>query len=162
MSTHSALRGCEYFFCPRGSHFAALVSYHTYVSQCPSPISSPHNELHAPAHLSSSVEQLRYSEQFTSGEAQALFQYCREREEAAHKYFQKHHLVLCLQVVTTVCNFNILPRLLKGWKGRRGTQSSPRLLSPSLANLQASQRSWNISRQNLVIQKYSYSNPETS
>lgn len=32
--THSALRDCEFFFCPRGSHFAAQVSYHTCVSQC--------------------------------------------------------------------------------------------------------------------------------
>lgn len=105
-----------------------------------SPISSVLNELHAPAHLSSIVEQFRYSEQFTSREAQALFHYCQRREQAAHKHFQKHHLVLYLQV-TTVCNFNVLPRLLKGWKGKRGTQSSLRLLSSSLVIMQASQRS---------------------
>lgn len=70
MVTHAALRGCEYFFCHRGSCFAAQASYHTYISHCQgqSPISSLHNELHAPARLSSNVEQLRYSEQFTTGE----------------------------------------------------------------------------------------------
>lgn len=70
-----ALKCCKYFFCLRGSHFAAQVSYHTCASQClakPSPISSVLNELCGPAHLSSTVEQFRYSEQFTSWEARAI------------------------------------------------------------------------------------------
>lgn len=131
-------QGLQIFFLSQGFSFccSSLLS-HTCKSMprsSLSPISSLLNELHAPAHLSSIVEQFRYSEEFTSWEARALFHYCYRREEAVHKHFQKNHLDLCLQVVTTVCSFDILPRFLKGWKGRRGTQNSPRLLFPLSGN----------------------------
>lgn len=108
-----------------------------------SPISSLRNELHAPAHLTNNhnIEQFRYSKQFTSGKHELYFTIARE--QAACKCFQKRNLVLRLQVVTTACNFSALPRSSKGWRGKDlwgGTQSSPKLLSPSLALMQASQK----------------------
>lgn len=143
----SAPRGCEYFFCHRGSLFAAEVFYHTYVSKCRgqayllfllytmnfmllhiSPITVTSSSLDT----QSSLQVGRHELYFTIA-----------REQAACKCFQKRNLVLRLQVVTTACNFNALPRSSKGWRGKDlwgGTQSSPKLLSPSLAIMQASQK----------------------
>lgn len=137
--THSALRGSKFFFCPRGFHFAAQVSYHTCVSQCQgqaylSSLLYSRNSilLHISAVLpsSSGTQSILKMERH-----QLCFTIARE-ESRLPTTFPK----ASFSPVAAGGNY-CFQFLIKCWKRRRGTQSSPRLLSPSLAIVQASQRS---------------------
>lgn len=160
MFTLSALRGCEYFFCHRSSLFAAEVSYHTYVSKCQGQAyllfllyTMNFMLLHISAVTATS----------SSSDTQSSLQVGRHklcftiaREQAACKCFQKHNLVLCLQVVTTACNFNALLKSSKGWRGRisgEGPKVLPNSYPPLWQSRRHPKRSWKTDRQNSCYSK---------
>lgn len=163
----SALRGCKYFFCHRPSLFAAQVFYHTYVSKRQGQASLLfllYTMNLMLVHISAIT--LTSSSSDTPSSLQVgshKLSFTIAREQAACKCFQKHHLVLRLQVVTPACYFSVLLKSSKGWKGRICGQG-PNVL-PAVILLRKShrhsKRSWKKGKPP-AIRKYSDSNPETS
>lgn len=164
----SALRGWKYFFCHRGSLFAAEVFYHTYVSKCQGQASLLFllytmnlMLLHISAiTVTSSSSGTQSSLQVGSHK----LSFTIASQQAACKCFQKHNLVLCLQVITTACNFIALLRSSKGWKGRfvGRDPTFSQLLSSSGNHTGIPKGAGKQTGKTPAIQKYSDSNPEAS
>lgn len=155
----SALRGCKYFFCHSGSLFAAHVFYRTYASKCQGQASllfllyTMNLMLLHTAAITVTSSSSGTPSSLQGGSHTLSFTIARE--QAACKCFQKHNLVLCLQVVTTACHFSVLLKSSKGWKGGVCGQG-PNVL-PGVILLwkshRHSKRSWKTDRQNSCYSK---------
>lgn len=123
MRVHT-LRACEYLFCHRSSLFAAEVFYHTYISKCQGQaflLFLLYTMNFTLLHISAVTITLSSSDTRSGlqvGKHKLFFTAARVESRLPANVSKKYNLVLCLQVVTTTCNFNALPRSLKGWRGR--------------------------------------------